>query len=184
MSLFDIILLAIALSIDACVVSFSYGTKLTKSILKSSLLLALFTGVFQSLMPYLGGIFTNFVRVYIEPFSKWIVFGIFMYLGINFIKEALNKNKDSESNENESVLTYTTLFLIAIATSIDAFSAGITLCLNLKCIIFPVILIGVVTFINSLIGFYSARAFRQFNPNCLDILGGLILIILAIKVII
>ncbi len=174
----DIILLAFALSIDACVVSFSYGTKIKKQILKSSLLLALFTGFFQSLMPYLGGICTNCVRCYIEPFSKWIVFGIFLYLGVNFIKESF-ETKTSSNN-----LTLSTLFMIAVATSIDAFSAGITLSLNLSNIIPAIILIGLVTFINSIIGFFTGRFFSRLNPKILEILGGLILITLAIKVII
>ena len=178
MNLIDIILLSFALSIDACVVSFSYGTKIKQQVLKSSLLLALFTGIFQSLMPYLGGICTNCVRVYIEPFSKWIVFGIFLYLGINFIKESFEPKTSSND------LTLSTLFMIAVATSIDAFSAGITLCLNLDCIIFPIILIGLVTFVNSIIGFFTGKFFSRLNPKILEIIGGLILITLAIKVII
>ena len=187
MNLVDIILLAFALSIDACVVSFSYGTKIKNSVVKSSLLLALFTGVFQSLMPYLGGICTNCVRCYIEPFSKWIVFAIFLYLGFNFIKEGINKSDNeaviTEKNTND-VITYPTLFMVAAATSIDAFSAGITLCLNLDCIIFPIILIGLVTFVNSIIGFFTGKFFSRLNPKILEIIGGLILITLAIKVII
>lgn len=178
MNWFDVLLLAFALSIDACVVSFSYGIKgCCKNILKSSLLLAIFTGLFQGLMPLLGGICTDCVRYYIEPYAKWIIFIIFLYLGINFIKESFGGKEDVKD------LTYPTLFLIAIATSIDAFSAGISLSLKLNSIILPVILIGLVTFINSLIGFFSGKTFKQFNPKCLEILGGLILIALAIKVV-
>lgn len=178
MSWVEILLLAFALSIDACVVSFSYGIKGVQNVIKSALSLAVFTGFFQGMMPYIGGICTGCVRNYIEPYAKWIVFAIFMYLGINFIKDSF-ENKNSTKD-----LTIAVLFLIAIATSIDAFSAGISLSLKVDSIIMPVILIGLVTFINSLIGFYTGRTFKNFNPKCLEILGGAILIALAIKVII
>lgn len=178
MSWVEILLLAFALSIDACVVSFSYGLGTGLDInRKKPLLLAGFTGVFQALMPLLGGLCTNCVQHYIEPYAKWIVFVIFFYLGVSFIKESFSDKKEVKD------LTLTTLFLIAIATSIDAFSAGITLSLKLDSIIIPIILIGVVTFINSLVGFYTGKTFKQFNPKYLEILGGLILIALAIKVI-
>lgn len=177
MNLFDVLLLAFALSIDACVVSFSYGITLKKNVIKSSLLLALFTGVFQGAMPVLGGVCTNCVRSYIQPFSKWIIFAIFLYLGINFIREAFEK-KDTTRD-----LTFGVLFLIAVATSIDAFSAGIPLALKCASICLPVILIGIVTFINSVLGFYCGQMFKTFKPEYLSILGGVILIALAIKVI-
>lgn len=178
MSWVEILLLAFALSIDACVVSFSYGIKGVQHPIKSALSLATFTGVFQALMPFFGGVCTSCVRCYIEPYAKWIVFAIFLYLGINFIKESF-ENKDTSKD-----LTLTVLFLIAIATSIDAFSAGISLCLKLDCIILPVLLIGLITFINSIIGFSIGRSFKHFSTKFLEILGGVILIALAIKVII
>lgn len=178
MHLIDILLLAFALSIDACVVSFSYGINQKKDIIKSSILLALFTGVFQGVMPLLGGVCTDCVRCYIQPFSKWIVFAIFLYLGINFIKESFEEKTTSKE------LSIAVLFLIGVATSIDAFSVGIPLSLKCTSICLPVVIIGCVTFINSLIGFYSGRFFNHFNPKYLEILGGCILIALAIKVII
>lgn len=177
MNLFDILLLAFALSIDACVVSFSYGMNTKSKILKSSLLLAVFTGFFQGAMPVVGGICTNYVRYYIQPFSKWIIFAIFMYLGINFIKESF------ESKKIVKKLSFTVLLLIAVATSIDALSAGIPIALKCSSIYMPVVLIGVVTFVNSLIGFYIGRKFSHFKPEFLSILGGLILICLAVKII-
>ena len=177
MHLIDLLLLAFALSIDACVVSFSYGITLKRNILKSSLLLALFTGFFQGMMPVLGCICTNCVRYYIQPFSKWIIFLIFLYLGINFIKDAFEK-KHTKLKLNLNIL-----FLIALATSIDAFSAGIPLALKCTSICLPVILIGVITFIDSLLGFYCGRCFKKFRPQYLSVLGGIILIALAVKVI-
>lgn len=178
MSWVEVLLLAFALSIDACVVSFSYGIKGVQHPIKSALSLAVFTGGFQALMPFVGGVCTNCVRCYIEPYAKWIVFAIFLYLGINFIKESFeNKNVSKD-------LSLTVLFLIAVATSIDAFSAGISLCLKLDCIVLPVLLIGLITFVNSIIGFSIGRVFKHLNTKFLEILGGIILIVLALKVII
>lgn len=177
MNLIEISLLAFALSIDACVVSFSYGIQKTKSILKPALLLAGFTSIFQAFMPYLGSICTHCIRSYIEPYTKWIVFIIFLYLGLNFIKDSFDEHDSTRK------LTFGVLFLIAIATSIDAFSAGIPLSLKCNSICLPVIIIGLVTFINSLIGFFIGRTFKNFNPRILEIIGGSILIFMAIKVI-
>ena len=83
----EIILLAIALSIDACVVSFTYGLTFNQNRLKNALMLALFTGVFQGIMPVLGYKLTEVVKIYIAPYSQVVVFLIFMFLGIKFIKQ-------------------------------------------------------------------------------------------------
>ena len=91
MSWVEVLLLAFALSIDACVVSFSYGIKGVQNPIKSALSLAVFTGGFQALMPFVGGVCTNCVRCYIEPYAKWIVFAIFLYLGINLVRICLEK---------------------------------------------------------------------------------------------
>ena len=85
MSWVEVLLLAFALSIDACVVSFSYGIKGVQHPIKSALSLAVFTGGFQALMPFVGGICTSCVRCYIEPYAKWIVFAIFAVLSIVLI---------------------------------------------------------------------------------------------------
>ena len=124
MSYTEIFFLAIALSIDACVVSFSYGLAYTENRLKNSTLLALFTGIFQGLMPVIGYYLTGFVKTYIQPYAGLIVFLIFVYLGLRFIKEAFEK-KDAK----QLCIDLKCLFLVAIATSIDAFSAGISLSL-------------------------------------------------------
>ena len=93
MSYFSIFILALALSIDACVVSFSYGLKYDKERIKNALLLSSFTGVFQGLMPVAGDYLTNVVRTYIQPYADLIVFLIFSYLGFKFIVEAFQNRE-------------------------------------------------------------------------------------------
>ena len=79
MTYLEILFLAIALSVDAFVISFSYGLSFNQSRLKNSLLIATFTGVFQGLMPCLGYYLTTFVKSFIQPYANLIVFTIFLF---------------------------------------------------------------------------------------------------------
>jgi len=178
MSYAEIIILAIVLSVDAFTVSFSYGLCFDKNRGKNALLLGLSTGVFQALMPAIGYFLAYFIRDFISPYSKFIIFVIFLYLGIKFIKEAF------EEKQTPSCISIACLLLIGIATSIDAFSAGISLLLAGNHIAKPVLLIGLTTFINSIGGFNLAKIFRKLPSKTLEILAGLALIILGLKALI
>ena len=178
MSYISIFILALALSIDACVVSFSYGLKYNHLRLKNSLLLASFTGLFQGLMPIIGYFLTNFVRIYIQPYSKLIVFLIFGYLGFKFIIEAY---QPKDKLKNNICIDLKCLFLIGIATSIDAFSAGITLSLYGNLILKPAILIAAITFTNSILGFYTGGKLKNLPTKYLEVLAGTLLLTLGIK---
>lgn len=176
MSYLEIFLLAIALSIDACVVSFSYGLTFTQNRFKNSLNLALFTGLFQGVMPIIGYFLTGFVKSYIEPYAGFIVFAIFTYLGIKFIKEAFDKEK-----EKQLCIDLKCLLLVGIATSIDAFSAGISLSLFGNKILKPAMLIAFVTFINSVLGFVLGGKLKHMPTRGLEISAGILLILLGVK---
>ena len=178
MTVLEILLLAFALSIDAFVVSFSYGLLYDKSYKREAFLLALFTGAFQGLMPSIAYYLTNFVKTFIEPFANIIVFAIFLFLGIKIIQEACQNKK-----EKPTCLGLLCLFLIGIATSIDAFSAGITIALSDNPILQPAILIALVTFINSCFGFALGGKLKGFSCKYIEIFAGLILIYLGIKAI-
>lgn len=173
----EIIFLAYALSVDACVVSFLYGMQRIKSPAKSCMLLALFTGFFQFIMPILGYYITSLAYTYLYTYAKWIVFGIFVYLGIKFIKEAF----DRKNCRKILCLDAACLIMTGFATSVDALAAGISLKLSGNLLIKPAILIGVVTFINSMLGFNIGRRFRRIPATLLEIFAGLILIMLGIK---
>ncbi len=179
MSYISILILAIALSIDSMVVSFSYGLVLTKDRFKSAILLAVFTGFFQGIMPTIGYFLTNGVKTNISPYANWIVFAIFAYLGLKFIIEAF-----SEDKEKELFIGIKSLFIIGFATSIDAFSAGISLSLCGNNILKPALLITAITFINSLLGFYTGERLKYLPSKILLIIGGLLLIVLGLKALI
>ena len=176
MSYFEIVLLAFALSIDACIVSFSYGLVYNQQKLKNSLLLAIFTGGFQGVMPLIGYVLTGFVKSFIQPYAKFIVFFIFVYLGIKFIREAFEGDK-----EKKLCLDYKCLLLLGVATSVDAFSAGISLALFGNKILKPAFLITFVTFINSLIGFFVGGKLKHLPTKGLEIFAGILLILLGLK---
>lgn len=176
MSYFAIFLLAIALSIDACIVSFSYGLTFTHNRFKNAMSLALCTGLFQGIMPVIGYYLTGIVKTYIEPYAPLIVFLIFTYLGIKIIKEAFEQEK-----KKQLCIGLKCLLLVGVATSIDAFSAGISLSLFGNHILKPAILIAFITFMNSALGFWLGGKFKNIPTKGLEIFAGIILISLGIK---
>jgi len=172
----DIFLLAIAMSIDAMVVSFSQGLIFKTNKCKNSLLLAFFFGFFQFFMPILGYFLTTGVYKYLQNIDNYIVMAIFLVLGVKFIIDAFEEKK-----ERVCCIGFSCLFMLAVATSIDAFGAGISICFAKANIWNAAILIGIITFINSQLGFWSARLFKNFPSKYLEIAGGLILIELGIS---
>lgn len=176
MTYLEIFLLALALSVDACVVSFSYGLSFNQNRIKNSFLLATFTGIFQGLMPTVGFFLTSFIKSHIAPFANLIVFTIFIFLGAKFIKEAFDAEKTKPC-----CIGITCLLLIGIATSIDAFSAGISLSLYGNHILKPALLITFITFINSILGFRLGGKLKNISTKNLEIGAGLILVTLGIK---
>ena len=179
MSYFAIFILALAMSVDASIVSFSYGLKYSSNQVKTASSLALTTGLFQAFMPVIGYLLTETVKSYIQPYGKLIAFLIFMYLGIKFITESFHKDK-----KHIYSISLKCLILIGIATSIDAFSAGITLSVLGNKILKPALLIGIITYINALIGFWIGAKFRHMPSFLLEIFAGCLLILLGIKSII
>lgn len=176
MSYYDIVLLAYALSIDVCIVSFSYGLCLENRHKRSAFTLAVVTAMFHMFMPILGYYFTDLVRIFIYPYSKIVVFLIFMYLGINFIVDSLKKEVPEKL-----CLDLKSIILLSIATSIDVFSAGISLSLTSSPMRFSIPVLGLMTFSNSLFGYYLGFRMQFFKSAWFNTLGGLILIILALK---
>ena len=178
MSLIDIILLSIALGIDCLVVSFSQGLIFTENRTVNSLKLALVMGSFQGFMPVIGYIGTDTLYNYILPFSKWIVFGIFLILGLKFIFESFKTEKAPVK-----CLDMKCLISLGVATSIDALVSGATIRLTQTNIILACLVIGIGSFLMSLTGFWSGNKLKSICSKCLEKAGGLILIALAIKAI-
>ncbi len=176
MSLVEIIALAVAMGIDCMVVSFSQGLVLNSNRVKNSIALALTMGFCQGIMPVFGYWGTHALIDFIRPFSHWLVFVIFMILGLKFIYEAFQPK-----NEKICCITLKCLILMGIATSIDAFASGITLKLTHTPLLISALIIGLMSFIMSLCGFWLGLFFKKLPSKLLEITGGAILIIMAIR---
>lgn len=176
----EIFFLALALSVDAMIVSFSCGLLIKKNRRSSALKLAFATALGQTLMPVIGWLGTKSVHSYIEEYDHWIAFVVFLGLGVNIIVHALT-DKD-EKQDYCPCLNFRVLFLIGLATSIDACVAGVSLYFMDIWLPAAVLLIGIVTFANSLIGFYACRILKKIPSAYIEILSGLILIGLGIKI--
>lgn len=176
MTLIDIILLAIALGIDCFIVSFSQGLIFKNNRLKNSLNLALTMGFFQGFMPVIGYVGTNSLYKLIVPFSKWIVFGIFLILGLKFIVDSF-----APKEEEVKCIGWKCLCGLGIATSIDALVSGATIRLTGTSLALSVSLIGLASFLMSICGFWSGNFIKNIPSKYLEITGGVILILLAIK---
>lgn len=177
MSSIEIILLAIALGVDCCIASFSQGLLLKEKKEATSVLLAITMGGFQSLMSAIGYLFAFVVSGLVQDITHLLVFVIFLILGINFITEAFMEKPE----EKETCLDLKCLLMLGIATSIDALGAGASLRFSETSFWAPVIVIGAMSFLMSLFGFWFGHFFKNFPSKFLEIAGGVILIILAIK---
>lgn len=175
MSLTDIILLAIALGIDCFVASFSHGLCFNENRIKNSLKLAFFMGLFQGLLPIIGYAGVDYIEDYIEPFAEWIVFAIFLILGLKFIFESFTPKEEPKCISTKSAI------MLGIATSIDALVSGVSLNFTDTSLLLSCSIIGITSFLMAIIGFFSGNLLKFSNPKYLGVLGGIILIFLAIK---
>lgn len=176
MNFIDLILLGLALGVDCFVVSFSQGLIFKSEKVKNSFKLALTMGLFQGAMPVIGYVGTNSLYKYIVPYSKWIVFGIFLLLGLKFIVESFQpKEKEVQCIGLKCLLG------LGLATSIDALVSGASIRLTQTSLLISVMIIGIASFLMSIGGFYSGNFIKKIPSKYLEITGGLILVALAIK---
>lgn len=176
MNFIDLILLGLALGVDCFVVSFSQGLIFKSEKVKNSFKLALTMGLFQGVMPVIGYIGTNSLYKYVVPYSKWIVFGIFLLLGLKFIVESFQpKEKEVQCIGLKCLLG------LGLATSIDALVSGASIRLTQTSLLISVMIIGIASFLMSICGFYSGNFIKNIPSKYLEITGGLILVALAFK---
>jgi len=180
LNLVEIILLSIALGMDCLIVSFSQGLIFKSQRVRNSLRLAVSMGMFQGLMPVIGYAATNKIYKHLLPYSKHIVFAIFFILGTHFILEAL-------ANEEKPKITcigLKCLITLSIATSMDALIAGTTIKLTSTSLLICCFMFGIFSFAMSETGFWLGNCIKNIPTKFLQIFGGIILIVLAIKAII
>lgn len=174
----EIFALAFALSMDAFAVSIGLGIKNKEDIKILALKAGLFFGIFQALMPFIGHLGGVGIQKYIQGFDTIIACILLLLIGGNMIYNALNKT----NKEDLSKITNKLLFLLAIATSIDAMAAGFTLHLFDLNVYLSLCIIGFTTFIVSYLGVYVGSKGGLKYESKAEILGGVVLIIIGVKI--
>ena len=176
MDFISILFLAVALAMDAFSVSITRGLTL-KCNIKYALIIAIFFGGFQALMPVLGWFSGMQLQGLISTLAPWIAFLLLTAIGLKMIYESFSIDEDVCK-----VFSLKELLVLSIATSIDAFAVGVTFAILNTPIITPIIVIGLVTFILSFIGVYIGKNVGHLFENKIEILGGLILIGIGLKI--
>ena len=181
MLIFEIFLIGVALSLDAFAVSVCKGLQVSKQNKRSAVLVGLYFGVFQALMPFLGYFLGASLESFMKSYSSYISFAILMLLGLKMLKEALKNNSHKEENTSNP-LGFVIMTMAAIATSIDAFAVGIVLKYNYAISIYLAIsIIGFTTFVISIIGVKLGYLFSDTFRKRAEIVGACVLMLLGIK---
>lgn len=181
MEIITIFLIAVGLSMDAFAVSIAGGLTMEKLRLKSILRIALFFGGFQAIMPLIGFSAGLSVREYITHFDHWIAFLLLLFVGTKMIHESFSAPGEEKKIDTENTAT---LLVLAIATSIDALAVGLSLSFLRVDIVFAAALIGITTFIICFAGVIIGKQTGHLLGNKIEILGGIILIGIGIKILV
>ncbi|MBQ8823864.1 MAG: manganese efflux pump [Ruminococcus sp.] len=183
MGIIELILISIGLSMDAFAVSVCKGLNIRRINYKCIFVIGLFFGGFQALMPLLGWLMGAFCTQYITDFSHWIAMILLTFIGAKMIFESFKHKGEEYSIEKKDTLNYKELFLLAIATSIDALAVGVTFAvLPDTNIFFSISMIGIITLILSCIGVVIGNRFGSKYENKAEFAGGAILIIIGVKI--
>jgi manganese efflux pump family protein len=180
MDLLTVVLVAVGLAMDAFAVSIAKGIVIDRQRKKTALLMASFFGVFQMLMPAIGWIVGLSFKEIIMGVDHWIAFGLLAFIGSKMIYDSTKKEKE----DKEDNLKLHSLLILAVATSIDALMVGLSFAFLQISILEPIIVIGLITFMFSLAGFYFGCGLGRVFGNRIKIVGGLILIVIGIRILI
>lgn len=184
MGIGELFLLAVGLSMDAFAVSVCKGLAIKKATLKAEATCGLWFGGFQALMPTVGFFLGALFADAIEAFDHWVAFALLAIIGINMLKEALEKKDESGDNpEKDADLSVKTMFLMAVATSIDALAVGISLAMVGSVNIWlAAAFIGICTCLLSALGVKIGNVFGSRYEKKAELAGGVILILLGVKI--
>jgi putative Mn2+ efflux pump MntP len=174
-NMIEVIILAVALSMDAFAVSIGLGAK--KNTPGLALKAGLFFGIFQALMPFIGYLGGKGVLGWIEAYTHWVAFGLLALIGAKMIYEGVQEGIE----ENISHITNKMMLVLAIATSIDAMAAGFSLTLLDANPYVACLVIGAITFAFSVVGVFVGKKSGTWLESKAEIFGGIVLILMGIK---
>ena len=177
MSILDLFILAVGLSMDAFAVSVCKGLSLGKIKPKHMCIAGAWFGGFQALMPLIGYFLGSFFAELIEKYDHWVAFVLLAIIGGNMIKESFGKDEKVDSS-----MDVKSMLLLAIATSIDALAVGVTFAFLQVQIVPAVSFIGVITFIFSAVGVKIGSLFGTKYKSKAELFGGIVLVLIGIKI--
>lgn len=179
MGIGELLLLAVGLSMDAFAVSICKGLAMKKATLKAELTCGVWFGGFQALMPMIGFFLGTLFAEAIQAFDHWVAFGLLVLIGANMLKEAFSQEEETADAD----LSVKTMFLMAVATSIDALAVGISLAMAGGVNIWlAALFIGICTCLLSAAGVKIGNVFGSRYEKKAQVAGGVILILLGIKI--
>ncbi len=179
MNIFRVFFIALGLAMDAFAVSVASGTTIKQLKTSQAVKIALAFGLFQALMPVVGWLGGLLFREYLAALDHWVAFLLLFFIGCKMIYEGA---LTGDEKIKKDPLNLYVLLLLSIATSIDALAVGLSLSLLRVDLVFPVIVIGVVTLFLSFIGVFIGNRMGHLFENKLELLGGLILIGIGLKI--
>lgn len=184
MGLLELLLVGIGLSMDAFAVSICQGLCMPKLNWRHAAVIALFFGGFQALMPLAGWFLGSRFAGYIQNFDHWVAFVLLVIIGGNMLREAFGPEDDEDEAACavDAKLDLKQLFLMAVATSIDALAVGVTFAFLEVKIVLAISIIGTTTFCLSLVGVAVGNFFGTRYKKRAEAAGGIILILLGIKI--
>lgn len=177
MNILEIFIIAVGLSMDAFAVSICKGLSVQKLKPKHMLLVGVYFGGFQALMPLLGYLLGKQFEWLITSVDHWIAFGLLVLIGANMIKESFDKS--DEVNDSFSVKS---MLILAVATSIDALAVGVTFAFLDVQIVPAIAIIGTTTFVLSVIGIKVGNVFGAKFKSKAEFAGGIVLVLMGIKI--
>lgn len=180
MGFFELFLIGIGLSMDAFAVAICKGLGMERINKRDTLLLALFFGGFQALMPLTGYLLGSRFASYIERWDHWIAFVLLAFIGGNMIRES--REQEEEEAKHGGSIRYREFFTLAVATSIDALAVGVSFAFLGVRIAPAVTLIGCTTFVLTLVGVWVGNLFGSRYKSRAELTGGIILILIGVKI--
>ncbi len=180
---FTLLLMGVGLAMDAFAVSICKGLSMRKVNKKQCLVIGLFFGGFQALMPFIGWVLGSQFEQYITSIDHWIAFILLGFIGGKMVVEAIREKDEAvEVGKMDPPLDLKEMFILAIATSIDALAVGITFAFLQVPIVEAISIIGITTFVISVIGVYVGNFFGNRYKKKAELAGGMILILIGLKI--
>ena len=184
MSLWEIILIGVGLSMDALAVSMCKGLAMKRFNAKNALIIGAYFGGFQALMPTIGWLLGRSFESVIKSFDHWVAFGLLAIIGGKMIWDSLHETEGESEAESNPRIDHREMLMLAVATSIDALAVGITFAFLSVNIVPAATAIGLTTFTISFVGVAIGNKFGSRFRDRAQLAGGIVLVAIGIKILI